>query len=64
MIALRNTLTSNIANLTRGVADGNIVNGVVQYHRDVRYSSLADKSFSTLIVYGTLIIDQNIDTLK
>lgn len=64
MNTLRNTLTSNIATLTRWVPDGTVVNGIIQFNQDVRYSSFANKDFSTIIVHGNLIVDSDISALK
>jgi hypothetical protein len=62
MNTLRNALITNITKNTLNADDGVIANGIIKYHRNLRYSDIpADKkNFGTLVVYGDLTLDQNI----
>ncbi len=62
---LTNSIKQNVTELTRSLTTGQVVNNVV-YFRDssLRYSTIASLDFKTIIVYGNLIIDQNIPSTK
>ena len=55
----------NIAESTRGIEEGKVVNGVVWYRStNLSYKVVAGKNFQTLIVYGNLTIDTDIPTTR
>lgn len=59
-------IRSNVANLVKGMQNGEVANGILYYKSDTTlpYSTIADKDFKTLVVYGDLRINQNIGAYK
>lgn len=58
--SMRQTLQKNIANKTRNIKEGELVDGIVWYEKQGMRISSIDKNTKTVVVYGDLIIDSDI----